>query len=94
MKALKELESKFLRHAGHSIESKGEFPFGNCIVNYVLSENYNCIDVYNPIKDTYLTNVEDYLLSLEREIEEEEEYDMWDDHGFADEADYIRYRYG
>lgn len=25
---------------------------------------------------------------------EEEPYDVWDDHGFANEADYVRWRYG
>ena len=34
---------------------------------------------------------EDWLKAMD---EEEEPYDLWDDHGFADEADYVRWRYG
>lgn len=34
---------------------------------------------------------EDWLRKMD---EEEEVYDLWDDHGFANEADYIRWRYG
>ena len=29
-----------------------------------------------------------------REREDDEDYDEWDDHGFASEADYMRYRFG
>ena len=34
---------------------------------------------------------EDWLKAMD---EEEEPYDLWDDHGFASEADYARWRYG
>lgn len=29
-----------------------------------------------------------------KEMGEEEHYDLWDDHGFACEADYVNWRYG
>lgn len=28
------------------------------------------------------------------EQDEQDGYDLWDEHGFADEADYVRWRYG
>lgn len=34
---------------------------------------------------------EDWLKAMD---EEEEPYDLWDDHGFASEADYNHWRYG
>ena len=34
---------------------------------------------------------EDWLKAMD---EEEEPYDLWDDHGFASEANYARWRYG
>ena len=34
---------------------------------------------------------EDWLKAMD---EEEEPYDLWDDHGFANEADYVNWRYG
>lgn len=34
---------------------------------------------------------EDWLKAMD---EEEDPYDLWDDHGFANEADYVNWRYG
>lgn len=34
---------------------------------------------------------EDWLKAMD---EEKEPYDLWDDHGFANEADYVNWRYG
>lgn len=54
--------------------------------------------------DTYMVNskseaiaiIEEEITAYERyQCEyDDEDYDMWDDHGFASEADYIRWRYG
>lgn len=91
MKALSDLESKFLRHAGHFEESSGTFPFGNCIITYTLSKKHSEVEVYNPDKDRYLDNIAIYLSELEREIYEDA--DIWDCHGFSSSSDYINYKY-
>ena len=48
-------------------------------------------------KDEFLEFLHDELRIAEthvREREDDEDYDEWDDHGFASEADYMRYRFG
>ena len=48
-------------------------------------------------KDEFLDFLRDELRIAEthvREREDDEDYDEWDDHGFASEADYMRYRFG
>lgn len=54
--------------------------------------------------DAYMVNskneaiaiISEEITALERyQCEyDDDDYDMWDDHGFASEADYIRWRYG
>ena len=90
MQVLQDLELAYLQHAGHEQESKGSFKFGNHIITFDLSKRNSYIEVYNPIKDIYLVNVEQFLFSIEREIQDEE-YDEWDNHGFRDADDYYRY---
>lgn len=47
-------------------------------------------------KDDYIATLEEEMTALERyQCEyDDNDYDMWDDHGFASEADYVRWRYG
>lgn len=91
MQVLQDLELAYLQHAGHEQESKGSFKFGNHIITFSLSKCNSYIEVYNPIKDIYLVNVEQFLLSIEREIQDDE-YDEYDDHGFDDSEDYNKYK--
>jgi hypothetical protein len=53
------------------------------------------VDVVNSEHERYYTNIESYIaehISDWNDLESEE-YDEWDDHGFASEDDYIRWKY-
>ena len=74
----------------------GSFTFGNCIITFSLSKDHKEIDVWNPVKNTYLDCISEHLKAstpdfLDIEFEAEES-DVWDNHGFRDAADYYRYR--
>ena len=48
-------------------------------------------------KDEYIAILEEEITALESyqcEYDENDDYDMFDDHGFANESDYVRWRYG
>lgn len=91
MKALYKLLERLLWKIGDSVEAKGCFPFGNCIVKYSLTEKSREVEVYNPIKERHLDRVAEFLLN---EVELKAEYSsIWNNHGFRDESDYLRYRY-
>lgn len=92
MKTLYKLLERLLWKIGDSIEARGCFPFGNCIVKYSLTEKSREIEVYNPMKERYLDRVAEFLLN---EVELETEHSsLWDSNGFRDEADYLRYKFG
>ena len=78
---------------GDSMEVEGSFPHGNCIVKYSLTENGGEIEVYNPMKNTFLDNIAGWLLSnIGNRCAKPS--DEWNEHGFSSEADYLRWRYG
>ena len=56
-----------------------------------VCENFNVDSKYE-----YIAILEEEITALERyQCEyDDDDYDMWDDHGFASEADYIKWRYG
>ena len=89
MKALYNLVSKFKREVEDFI-GKGQFPYENCIVSYSIGESSSSVEVYNPSKDTYLDRIAEYLEGLIHPCGQE--YNVWDDHGFADEADYWKWK--
>ena len=90
MKALYKLAKAFEREAEDFLIGKGSFNYCNCIVSYNIGERSSSVEVYNPSKDTYLDRIAEYLEGL---IEpREQEYDEWDDHGFADEVDYWKWK--
>lgn len=70
--------------------------------NIIIStDNYDNVNVeICSDKDKEYSNVEDAVrLSIPswdtiEKIEEEKEYDEWNEHGFRDEADYMSWRYG
>lgn len=93
MKTLYTLLEKLLWRIGGFVEAKGSFPVGNCIVKYSLTENHDEIEVYNPIKGTYLDNIAEWLL-LNVSDRSSGTFNQWNENGFRDEADYIQYRYG
>ena len=85
------------RKSNPSEESlKGWFMFGHHKVSYIFDEDGCVLDVFNVVKGVWLVNVEEYCTpkcirwsQIDVEVSDE-----WDEHGFADEADYLRYRYG
>lgn len=91
MKALYKLAEAFERKVENSIGGKGVFPFGNVIVKFDYSTRYTEIEVWNPVKDTYLDRIADYLKTLPAPCDQP--FDVFNDHGFRDEEDYLRYRY-
>lgn len=75
----------------------GRFTFGRVIVTYSFSRRRGCeIELYNPILETFLDNVSCYCEKrvIGWDNVEIEETDDWNDHGFRDAADYLRYKYG
>lgn len=79
---------------------EGKFEFGRCEVIFFFNEKHCDVEV-NRKKGTdyiYLDKVAEYCSEhcidwADIEVDGEA-YDLWDDHGFRDEADYMRYRYG
>lgn len=77
----------------------GWFMFGKAYkVEYYVNKDTCEVIVSNVPKDTYLENVslycESHCLDWDDIDIDLEVYDFWNDHGFANEADYMRYRYG
>lgn len=74
----------------------GSFMFGRHSVRYCFRETGLTIEIYNPVLDSYLDNV---AIHCERcavlwDGIETEESDIWNCNGFADNSDYLRYKYG
>lgn len=60
-----------------------------------MSEREVCEKCNVDSKDEYIAILEEEITALENfQCEYDDDYDVWDDHGFANEADYIRWRYG
>lgn len=91
MKALHTLAKAFEREIEGLFFGEGSFQFGNHTIAYNIGERSNLVEVYNPVKDTYLDRVADYLMNLIQPCEEEDE---WNVNGFRDESDFIRYKFG
>jgi hypothetical protein len=81
-------------HPGHD-SLQGSFTFANCIVTFSLSHNNKEMEVWNPIKDTYLDCIASLLKKETPQLHELDanEPDIWDAHGFRNEQDYINYKY-
>ena len=91
MKALDKLIQTFLWKVGTvTTDEKGRFPYGNCIISYSITESGTSVEVWNPEKDTYLDNVAQALAEVDIP---REETDIWNSHGFRNEADYLQYKY-
>lgn len=74
------------------------FKFGNHKVWFSFTDAGCEVEVYNLTKERYLDNVAHYLsqhcLSWEEIDINTEPDDIWNNHGFSSESDYIKYRYG
>ena len=91
MKALYNLLSKLQRLTEGCVESSGSFSCGNYIVTYSFTENFDTIEIHNPNNDRYLDNIAEWLLlNIEKKPSTS---DIWNDNGFRDESDYIRYKF-
>lgn len=84
----------------YSDHVRGKFNFGQHEVLFFFDEKECFVEVNRKVgvDYVYLDNVADYLsehcfdwedIDVDKEVS-----DFWGDHGFSDEADYIRYRYG
>lgn len=60
-----------------------------------MSEREVCEKFNVDSRTEYIAILEEEITALENfQCEYDDDYDVWDDHGFANEADYIRWRYG
>lgn len=64
---------------------------------YINSNNEKEVNIINP--QHYMRFYENVCQYIEDHMNDWEDvevkpYDMWDDHGFRNEADYLQYRYG
>lgn len=103
MKALKTLLDKFERELTQarmsdigSLWCRGKFTIGNYIVSFHVGEKDKTVEIWNPVRDTYLDNISQWL---ERNCPDLDDVDVerssiWDLNGFRDEADYLNYKFG
>ena len=60
-----------------------------------MSEREVCEKFNVDSRTEYIAILEEEITALENfQCEYDDDYDVWDDHGFANESDYIRWRYG
>lgn len=60
-----------------------------------MSESEVCEKFNVDSKAEYIEILEEEITALENcQCEYDDDYEMWDGYGFANEADYIRWRYG
>lgn len=60
-----------------------------------MTENEVCEKFNVDSRTEYIAILEEEITALENfQCEYDDDYDVWDDHGFASEADYVRWRYG
>lgn len=97
-KLLKKFEDRLADAWQQSVDEdrcKGKFTFGKLIVSFKTVGSDKYITVWNPVKDIYLDNIAEWLEENSIGVDEieREEFNVWDSHGFANEADYISYKY-
>ena len=60
-----------------------------------MTENEVCEKFNVDSRTEYIAILEEEITALENfQCEYDDDYDVWDDHGFASEADYVRWRFG
>ena len=60
-----------------------------------MSEREACEKFNVDSRTEYIAILEEEITALENfQCEYDDDYDVWDDHGFASEADYNHWRYG
>ena len=77
----------------------GKFEFGQYEILFFFDEGGCEIEINRKVGTdfVYLDNVADYCQARcirWDDVDTDNKSDIWDDHGFSDESDYIRYRYG
>lgn len=81
----------------HRIEQELNRLYGELEKAEMANERSACILFATDSKAEALQAINgeiEYYEGLLDELDECGGYDPWDDHGFADEADYVRWRYG
>ena len=73
----------------------GAFVFDKCIITFSMSNRHKDIEVWNPVKETYLDCIAEHLMTATPQFDELEvsHTDIWDSNGFRNEQDYINYKY-
>lgn len=74
----------------------GRFTFANCIITFSMSLTHKDIEVWNPVRDTFLDCIAEHIKKSTPHFSElsTADSDIWDNHGFRNEADYLRYKFG
>lgn len=77
----------------------GKFEFGQYEILFFFDEDGCEIEINRKVGTdfVYLDNVAEYCQARcirWDDVDTDNKSDIWDDHGFSDESDYIRYRYG
>lgn len=69
-----------------------------CTITAIVNSRKRLVEIYDDNDQVrYFNNIEEYLekkINSLGDIEIEPEENEWTLHGFRDEADYLRYRYG
>lgn len=80
-----------------SSKMRGQFVIGGAIVTFTMTEKGKEFELWNPEKERYYDNIAEWLNNntLDYKDIEIESYNrtIWDDNGFRDEADFIKYKF-
>lgn len=74
----------------------GSFYFENVCIDFVLTPRRCEVEVYDEEKDEYYDEIASQLSEqcIKWDDVDVTTPDYWNEHGFANEADYLKYRYG
>lgn len=80
-----------------SSKMSGQFVIGGAIVTFTMTEKGKEFELWNPEKERYYDIIAEWLNNntLDYKDIEIESYNrtIWDDNGFRDEADFIKYKF-
>jgi hypothetical protein len=87
------------KNDSNSDHLNGKFEFGRHEILFFFDEDGCEIEINRKVGTDfiYLDNVAEYCQSRcigWDDVDTDNKSDIWDEHGFSDESDYIRYRYG
>lgn len=80
-----------------SSKMRGQFVVGGAIVTFTMTEKNKEFELWNPEKERFYDNIAEWLTNNTfdyKDIEiESTNRTIWDDNGFHDEADFIKYKF-